>query len=82
MKALIGLTLLLLIPFVCLAEDETKILDNNYRIQHRIKDGKVYDNDYMIKYRIKDGNIYDSNYNKVGSYKGPNSIPSGKGGRK
>ena len=82
MKAFFGLILFLTIPLVCLAEEEAKILDNDYRIQYRIKDGKVYDNDYMIKYRIKDGNIYDSNYNKVGSYKGPNSVPSGKGGRK
>jgi hypothetical protein len=82
MKSLLGLALLLLMPFICLAEEETRVLDNNYHIQYRVKDGKVYDNDYTIKYRIKDGNIYDSHYGKVGSYKGPHSIPSGKGGRK
>lgn len=42
--------------------EEARVLDKNYNVKYRIKDGRVMDSNYNTKGHIKDGKIYDSEY--------------------
>jgi len=48
--------------------DEVRVLDKDYNVKYRIKDGKIMDKNYNVKGYVKDGKIYDSEWRYKGQF--------------
>jgi hypothetical protein len=62
---LLCLSLALTVPAIA---GEVRVLDKDYNVKYRIKDGKIMDKNYNVKGYVKDGKIYDSEWRYKGQF--------------